>query len=223
MLFWSPSWLFSSWLIFFNITLVLFDSFPTIWYVKLFQALNMYFLPQTWEQHFSSSNDCRAPTTVLCKSHLSFSCSSSKYLLVLRQVYLSSGLSDDLFSHYFLPLTYMEVHKTQVLQLSQVGPNYLSFRFRGQFCCKSCPMWFSFCSLFALFFMCKNQTITVFSDSSSLSFWKLCQLQFSCIKIYDILSINYTRINLIVLTQKIFGWNFCSLVNTVKKSYLPQS
>ena len=42
---------FSSWLlILFYITLVVFDNSLTIWYVKLFQALNMYFLPQTWDQ-----------------------------------------------------------------------------------------------------------------------------------------------------------------------------
>lgn len=103
---------FSSWLlILFYITLVVFDNSLTIWYVKLFQALNMYFLPQTWISHLFSWNYCRALAIGLCDSHPSFGCISNKYLLGIGEVCLFSGLSDDLDFHYFLLSTYMEVQK----------------------------------------------------------------------------------------------------------------
>lgn len=107
--------------------------------------------------HFSSSNDCRLPATGFCKSHLSFSYSSSKYLGGYMEG--SSALSSTRGPCFSL-LPSFDLHgglqNTGLAAVTQVSPNFLSFRFLG-----TVLLW-KLSEVFCFLSMCKNQTISVF-------------------------------------------------------------
>lgn len=54
-----------------------------------------------------------------------------KCLLVLWEVHLSSGWSDDLAFHHFLPSTYIEVQRHRCCRFCWFVPTYSPFRFVG--------------------------------------------------------------------------------------------
>lgn len=142
-----------------------------------------YFLLQTWEQHFSSSNGYRLAATGLCESHL------FQLLFQQRPVGFEGGLpllrsvrsprfplflSFDLCGgseNTSLAVVTGWSRPTTYLLVSWVEVCYKS--------CTKCCFWL--CYLFALglfvviwlfcfVFMCKNQTTTIFSDSIFSSF-----------------------------------------------------
>lgn len=122
----SSSWL----LILFYITLVIFDNFLTIWNVKLFQDLNMYFQPQTWDQPF------------LLLKLLQTSCSwivpiSAQFWLLLQHIRVGyvGGLPILYQITLILIISFLQptwrFRKHRACSGYRFVPIYLSFRFMG--------------------------------------------------------------------------------------------
>lgn len=212
----KPIWQADSWILFY--ISVLFDNLSSIWGFQLFQALHVHILPQTWDIISSSSNDCRLPATdfanlIWVSATLPANTWGLYGRVICSQLYQRTLL---LITSFLWPTWRFTKHRSCSCHTGQ--SHFLSFRFLG-----TVLLWkLSEVFFVSLYVQKPNYQCLLRFKFPSLS--KLCQLQFSCIKIYELLSINYTRTNLLMLYQEfLLEFVFFVCQTHTKSIYLPQS